>query len=78
MRIFKAEYVHISNIIRYLLEKRKVRLKGDVFTVLGNEEIELEKGGKIVKELEIIYQCQITDGKNKFNWVVNNLKIDEE
>jgi hypothetical protein len=68
-------YEYIKEIIIYLLDKKKTKLKNNVFTVLGNDDILIDKGDKTVTEKTVLKQVKIENAKEKFNFVVNNLLI---
>jgi len=75
LRLTKPEYEDIKEIIVYLLNKKKTKLKNNVFTVLGNDDILIDKGDKTVTEKTVLKQVKIENAKEKFNFVVNNLLI---
>ena len=75
LRLTKPEYEDIREIIIYLLDKKKTKLKNNVFTVLGNDDIFIDKGDKTVTEKTVLKQVKIENAKEKFNFVVNNLLI---
>jgi len=75
LRLTKPEYEDIREIIIYLLDKKKTKLKNNVFTVLGNDDILIDKGDKTVTEKTVLKQVKIENAKEKFNFVVNNLLI---
>lgn len=71
MKLLKSEVKDFEILLKALLDKRKVKLKGDTITILGDDDILIEKNNKIVKEKTVLHQFAYSNVKAKYNFFVS-------
>jgi len=75
MKLLKSEVHDFEILLKALLDKRKVKLKGDTFTVLGEDDIIVEKNSKPVKEKTVLHQFTYPNVKIKYNFFISTFLL---